>query len=85
MSQAFGAGVNPAVFGSITNLFPFSFSSTVQGNKVTNTVSGNIRSGAGATDNRSGGCGGENGRNRSVTGRVSLVRNDSFDLRTDNG
>lgn len=85
LSQAFGAGVNPAIIGSITNLFPFSFSSTVQGNLVTNAGYGNIRSATGTASKISGGCGGGNGRTQSITGRVSLVRNDSFDLRTDQG
>lgn len=29
LSQAFGAGVNPAFSGSVTNIFPFTFSSIV--------------------------------------------------------
>ena len=104
LSQAFGAGVNPAFRGSVTTIYPFSFSSTVRGNFVINT-GGNIRGGfdggaggaggaggsgydgwnwGGSTGSGSGGCGG-NGPSRSITGTITAVRADSFDLRGDDG
>lgn len=36
LSQAYGASVNPAFRGSVTALYPFTFSSIVRGNSVTN-------------------------------------------------
>lgn len=106
LSQAFGAGVNPAYRGSVTSIYPFSFSSTVRGNQVINIAGGsgsNIRGGGdggrgGAGGNGydnwnwagsgsgsgSGGCGG-NGPTTSTTGTITAVRQDSFDLRGDDG
>lgn len=36
LSMAYGAGVDPNFKGSVTKLYPFSFSSMVHGNKVKN-------------------------------------------------
>lgn len=38
LSQAYGAGVSPAYTGSVTALYPFSFSSVVRGNNVYNNI-----------------------------------------------
>jgi len=70
LSSAFGAGVNPAWSGSVTELFPFSFVSSVNGNVITN---GNT-----------GGCGGS-GPAVVATGVVSAVRADGFEVKGDDG
>ncbi len=72
LSSAFGAGVNPAWSGSVTELFPFSFLSTVNGNTV---VNGNT-SGCGSTST---------GTSVATTGVISAVRDQGFDVRGDNG
>lgn len=69
LSSAYGAGVNPAFPGSVTELFPFSFLSNVNGNIV---INGN------------GGCGGSSAPSV-TTGTVVAVRPDSFDVRSDSG
>ena len=113
LSQAFGAGVNPAFPGSVTALYPFSFSSRVRGNTVINGAysssssssssssgsgSGNIRgdndgdfgfNGQNGLNGMIGvygqsGCGG-NGASQSITGTISAVRDDSFDVTTASG
>lgn len=102
LSQAFGAGVNPAFPGSVTALYPFSFSSRVRGNTVINGAYYSSGSGSGSGNIRGGdndgnlgldwlngvygqsGCGG-NGESRSITGTISAVRDDSFDVTTSSG
>lgn len=73
LSGAFGAGVNPAYPGSVTELYPFNFLSNVDGNKVSNMYN-NLR----------GGCGGS-GPLKAVTGQVVSIRNDSFDVQVNDG
>lgn len=70
LSSAFGAGVQPAWPGTVTELFPFSFLSTVNGNVVINGGSG--------------GCGGS-APAFITTGVVTAVRSDSFDVRNNEG
>lgn len=43
LSSAYGAGVNPAIFGSVNELFPFNFNSRVIGNSAygTKIINGN--------------------------------------------
>ena len=69
LSQAYGAGVNPAFSGSVNNLYPFTFSSTVSGNTVSN--GGNLRQ-----DTQT--CNG--GQVRSITGTVRSMTANSFVL-----
>lgn len=76
LSQAFGAGVQPAYRGSVTELFPFNFFSEVDGDMVNN----NYESQGGSQ----GGCGG-NGPMRVATGQVVHVGEDSFKVRLENG
>lgn len=77
LSQAYGAGVNPAFSGSVTELYPFSFSSVVSGNNLMN----NIRGASGGVISS---CGGSQPV-VSTTGVVSAVRDTSFDITTSNG
>lgn len=55
LSQAYGAGVSPAFSGSVTKLYPFTFSSIVNGNNVVNIRSASTGSSSSST---TGGCGG---------------------------
>ena len=73
LSQAFGAGVHPSFAGSVTELYPFSFHSSVDGHMVTN--SGNLR---GGND-----CAPANG-NLVASGSVVSVGDSSFKVRLDN-
>jgi hypothetical protein len=41
LSSAYGAGVNPAVTGSVNELFPFNFLSTTSENQALNTIVSN--------------------------------------------
>lgn len=98
LSSAYGAGVNPSFPGSVTELFPFNFLSTVSGNVAqgTNILNGygNIRGQTGQTGQAGqggqttitgGGCGGNNLNQKVATGVVVEVREDSFDIRADDG
>ena len=75
LSQAFGAGVHPSFAGSVTELYPFNFHSSVDGHMVTN--SGNLRGGNG--DN----CAPANG-NLVASGSVVSVGESSLRVRLDN-
>lgn len=79
LSSAYGAGVNPAFVGSVTELFPFNFLSTVTGGNVVNGY-GNIRG-------NNGGCfdGVATTAQRVTTGVIVGVKSDSFDVKADNG
>ena len=77
MSQAYGAGINPAFSGSVTALYPFTYSETVKGN----SVPANIRS---ASEPSLTNCGG-NRAVSSTTGVITTVRDNSFDIKTNNG
>lgn len=75
LSQAYGAGVNPAFAGSVTALYPFSFSSVVRGNNVYNGVS-NTNIGNGNNNNNGGNTGNcysniSNSPTMSLTGSIS--------------
>ena len=76
LSQAYGAGVNPAFPGTVTTLYPFNFGSIVSGNTVMN---GNIRT---TTTNQV--CGG-NGQVQAITGTIQSVGSQSFTMRQNNG
>ncbi len=92
LSQAYGAGISPAFRGSVTNLFPFSFSSVVSGNTVYNNIrgaAGSSGSGSGS-GSASGGCSGNSGSSTNLplvsrTGVVVAVRDTSFDLKLEDG
>ena len=87
LSTAYGAGVNPAFTGSVTELFPFNFLSTAVGLNVNNAYHG-IR-GEGREEGRGnvtgGGCGGQGVGARVTTGTVVSVRSTSFDVRQQDG
>lgn len=91
LSSAYGAGVNPSFVGSVNELFPFNFLSNVSGNLVqgTNVVNGygNISNLNGQNGQIGGGCGiaAGNINQRVATGVVVDVRDDSFDLRANDG
>ena len=91
LSSAYGAGVNPSFVGSVNELFPFNFLSNVSGNLVrgTNVVNGygNIKDQNGQNDQIGGGCGGAtaNSNQKVTTGVVVEVRDDSFDIRANDG
>ena len=76
LSQAFGAGVHPAYTGSVTELFPFNFLSSVNGHYVENDYNYKQQGG--------GACGGS-GPVRAISGTVSSIRENSFTVRLDNG
>ena len=75
LSLAFGAGVHPAYIGSVTELFPFNFLSSVDGTYIENNYNYKQQGGA---------CGG-NGPVRAISGTVSFIGEDSFKVRLDNG
>lgn len=87
LSTAYGAGVNPAYPGSVTQLFPFNFLSGTSGNQAQGTLVnnnyGNIRGQGG--QGGQGGCGGSGIGARVTTGVVVEVRQSSFDLRANDG
>ena len=66
--MAYGAGVDPNFAGSVTKLYPFSFSSKVEGNKVTNP---------GSEKSHGGNCGGH-GPVRVASGEVTAVYDNAF-------
>ena len=80
LSQAFGAGVNPAYQGSVNRIYPFNFFSNVNGNTVSNNYNG-LRAASSTTSNI---CSG-NGAVRSTTGQIIGVNENSFDLQLDDG
>lgn len=74
LSLAYGAGVNPSFHGSVTKLFPFSFLSKVEGNKITNP---NLRGDE---------CGsGGYGPVRVASGEVISMHETGFKVRVDTG
>lgn len=83
LSQAYGAGVNPAFSGSVTALYPFSFSSVVRGNNVYN----NIRdSSSSSTSTTTSACNPTSTiPSASTTGVIVAVRDNSFDLQQNDG
>lgn len=89
LSQAYGAGVSPAYSGSVTALYPFSFSSVVRGNNVYNNM--RDASSSGGNSGSSGWCGGSGSSGTvnlpsvSTTGTVVAVRDSSFDMRVGDG
>ena len=91
LSQAYGAGVSPAFSGSVTALYPFSFSSVVRGNNVNNNVRNagdNTNSGSGSSSgSNQWGCSGNipNLPSVSKSGVVVAVRDTSFDIKHDDG
>lgn len=91
LSQAYGAGINPAFSGSVTTLYPFSFSSVVQGNTVYNNIRTAGSSGSSGTGSSSGSTGSENcfsnynSPSLSLTGQIVAIRDTSFDIRTNDG
>ena len=80
LSQAYGAGVNPAFTGSVTELYPFTFSSTVSKNVVTNT---NIRTSTAQTTTQTSACSG--GQIQSVTGTITQVSDEGFTISLNDG
>lgn len=87
LSSAYGAGVNPAIVGSVTRLFPFNFLSGVSGNQAVNTqVVNNYGIRGERDDGFAGGCSrGASLTQRVTVGSVVAVRGDSFDVRGDDG
>lgn len=81
LSSAYGAGVSPAVIGSVTELFPFNFLSTTSGNQSANTGVLNAYQGL------AGGCFGKYAGQgeRVTTGVVVAVRATGFDLKDKEG
>jgi hypothetical protein len=98
LSQAYGAGVNPAFTGSVTALYPFSFSSTVRGNYVyngaTTSINGAVNNNGNANSNgnknggiMTGNCYSsmKNSLVMSLAGSVTSVSDSSFDLKANDG
>lgn len=80
LSSAYGAGVSPAFSGSVTELYPFSFSSKVQGNNVYN------EGGAGGEKTQKISCGSNKNENLKIaSGVVTAIRDDGFDVKIDDG
>ena len=73
LSEAFGAGINPAYPGSVTELFPFNFLSEARANEVRNNY-GQLR----------GGCGGA-GPIKAFSGTVRAIREGNFDVEVKSG
>ena len=73
--MAYGAGVDPNFEGSVTKLYPFSFSSKVHGNMVKNEQK---------SSNYQGACGG-NGPVRVASGVVTRIHDHGFSVRVDDG
>lgn len=84
LSSAYGAGVNPAFVGSVNELYPFNFLSSVSGNLSQNT---NVVNNYGDQNGQNGqGCNRSSYMNQKVaTGVVVEVRPDSFDIRANDG
>jgi hypothetical protein len=88
LSSAYGAGVNPSFPDTVTELFPFSFLSSVSGNMSSGTtvVNGDVR---GYYAGERGTCGGRGPSNNLgqvvATGVVVNVGSDSFDVRGNDG
>lgn len=85
LSTAYGAGINPAIIGSVNELFPFNFLSGVSGNMSQGTDVLNAYGDLNAQNNagRKGGCGKnkEGAAQMVVSGVVTEVRADSFDVK----
>ena len=85
LSSAYGAGVSPAVTGSVNELFPFNLLSTTSGNQASNTNVnnnyGSLRGGA-----REDCFAGRQAQSERVTtGVVVEVRGDGFDIKDKDG
>lgn len=83
--------MNPAFTGSVNELYPFNFLSTVNGNNVNNAYHGirgereDARGDVRGDVRGAGGCGGQGVGARVTTGTVVSVRSNSFDVKQQDG
>lgn len=86
LSSAYGSGINPSFIGSVTELFPFNFLSSVNGNNV---VNGNMRATYADNGNKYSenvNCSGKDSTDQQVaTGSITSITDEGFELQTGDG